>query len=999
MPDFTRRYYKCPTDTDSVAEYTMLSESGVRKRMEIALETISPLALRMMLLLWYGVLFFGLLMIRLDLHAQWEVRALDTGESTFAVPTYTEDTIQWHTESTRLATSRYARFPHILISIDKATKQVEAEAHTNGGTQGLSDAHAIRAFSHVHPYADVVEDAVLDAQIEKKGGKKIPATFDIAIDGHLSRKRSNTTKHVLYARSVTRTLRCRADETACEAVLLPVDIPLTLNIDNFSLTMHTGNFTEPSASLHPTIRYLSQKPSYTKFGIFLRYALLLFSFANLVIFISKLGVQFFLPNRSKDVLIEQIWVLILQGFFILYANPFHISCVLRTTEDSFKNKLLQFMEFHIADYFAYVVLTWNLVLVNCARFIPKRLPNKTHLLCVSGLFVMIGLDCLLVSLSRSSWSETAQDFELTLHESSHLVRAVLFTLLVVQYTYFVIGFLLAVRLYFKLYKVPYFETRTQQLSFRLFVFVMWLYYVYRIIQSVALHHGAQLASLISFHRSHQLSELLIAFVYTQIITYSYSPARHTDDAPPPPTSSLWKRVAWTDAWYRWLRHHGGSLFFFNTRHEEEKFDRIQAITNASRPKEETEIRPVQFVERLLRKIARRFTNIITLTNFTRMQNRGFFCLEKAIDCFNISWEVYFRIPEEGALSDAHTDDTRSEISMLENERVMFPPEIFSNNPFDTPKTTEKTPAHANLEAPLFPRGINMQQTLREMEIQRFGFTIVKSFLIDDVQAVICSNERCIIIAFRGTSTRKNVRYDMKFSRSNIEEGTKNFMLDLLLVPCVHSGFNILWKKIETDVLNELQALLNLNCVRSDSDGHDNYPQPVLHDSAQPLFKNARPFQFQFWKKAAQPSRAQGKELIITGHSLGGAIANLCAYSIATRFNLSPTVYTFGSPRVGNTRFRHVYDEKVPNTFRIVNQSDIVSRFNLMMDNPHVGCEIAIDRYGNIICHPTFIERVLRPWSRGLGLYHHLLASYGQSLDAVAKRQGMGIIDGELRISR
>ena len=45
------------------------------------------------------------------------------------------------------------------------------------------------------------------------------------------------------------------------------------------------------------------------------------------------------------------------------------------------------------------------------------------------------------------------------------------------------------------------------------------------------------------------------------------------------------------------------------------------------------------------------------------------------------------------------------------------------------------------------------------------------------------------------------------------------------------------------------------------------------------------------------------ELYIVGHSLGGAVATLCAYDIACRFpHYNPTLITFGSPPVGNIDF-------------------------------------------------------------------------------------------------
>ncbi|MEM6252601.1 MAG: lipase family protein [Cyanobacteria bacterium P01_D01_bin.156] len=65
--------------------------------------------------------------------------------------------------------------------------------------------------------------------------------------------------------------------------------------------------------------------------------------------------------------------------------------------------------------------------------------------------------------------------------------------------------------------------------------------------------------------------------------------------------------------------------------------------------------------------------------------------------------------------------------------------------------------------------------------------------------------------------------------------------------------------------------------------------------------------------------------VITGHSLGGALAKLCAvdlqYNVGT--NASFQAYTFGAPRVGNSAFVKSYNLRVPQTWRFVNGNDIV----------------------------------------------------------------------------
>lgn len=65
--------------------------------------------------------------------------------------------------------------------------------------------------------------------------------------------------------------------------------------------------------------------------------------------------------------------------------------------------------------------------------------------------------------------------------------------------------------------------------------------------------------------------------------------------------------------------------------------------------------------------------------------------------------------------------------------------------------------------------------------------------------------------------------------------------------------------------------------------------------------------------------------VVTGHSLGGALAKLCAVDL--QYNLgsdvSMEVYTFGAPRIGNKAFAESYNQRVPKTCRFVHGNDVV----------------------------------------------------------------------------
>lgn len=67
-----------------------------------------------------------------------------------------------------------------------------------------------------------------------------------------------------------------------------------------------------------------------------------------------------------------------------------------------------------------------------------------------------------------------------------------------------------------------------------------------------------------------------------------------------------------------------------------------------------------------------------------------------------------------------------------------------------------------------------------------------------------------------------------------------------------------------------------------------------------------------------------KSLLITGHSLGGALAVLHMLDARVNTSFSKYVlYNFGAPKVGDLAFRNYYNLQVANSIRFVNLFDIV----------------------------------------------------------------------------
>jgi len=68
---------------------------------------------------------------------------------------------------------------------------------------------------------------------------------------------------------------------------------------------------------------------------------------------------------------------------------------------------------------------------------------------------------------------------------------------------------------------------------------------------------------------------------------------------------------------------------------------------------------------------------------------------------------------------------------------------------------------------------------------------------------------------------------------------------------------------------------------------------------------------------------RNSKIYVTGHGLGGALAILSAVDIQQIYQFADAIYTFGQPRVGNIQFAAFYTKNFPDTYRIINNADVV----------------------------------------------------------------------------
>lgn len=232
----------------------------------------------------------------------------------------------------------------------------------------------------------------------------------------------------------------------------------------------------------------------------------------------------------------------------------------------------------------------------------------------------------------------------------------------------------------------------------------------------------------------------------------------------------------------------------------------------------------------------------------------------------------------------------------------------------------------------------------------------------DTRALIVDGEDRIVVAFRGTSSRRNLRTDLKafhVQLNRVIPTTTNEYNNGHLFGTnahevlesrdsqhakIHRGFAEAYLSVADEVMSMIKEL------------YDSDPRPVF----------------------------------LTGHSLGGALATICALDCALKYQLGSAdlqVATYGSPRVGNESFRKVYDELIPASWRVSIAADIVTSLP-KVDYQHVGKKIMLTTVGDLFIDPNSLE--LSMWSGdSLSFVHHRKASYLLAMRAWCNRHEYG----------
>ena len=157
-------------------------------------------------------------------------------------------------------------------------------------------------------------------------------------------------------------------------------------------------------------------------------------------------------------------------------------------------------------------------------------------------------------------------------------------------------------------------------------------------------------------------------------------------------------------------------------------------------------------------------------------------------------------------------------------------------------------------------------TAIESLLKKIGFEEVIPFSHNktSTQGFLAINDETIQISFRGTTDERDLKTDFNFFKTSSPFGK------------VHKGFYKSLTSIYDEILREIKQIPS-------------------------------------W---------ESKSIYISGHSLGGALAQLMARKLVHDGIAVDYVFTFGSPRVGNGKFARKYNKYFKkNSFRFVNNND------------------------------------------------------------------------------
>ena len=199
-----------------------------------------------------------------------------------------------------------------------------------------------------------------------------------------------------------------------------------------------------------------------------------------------------------------------------------------------------------------------------------------------------------------------------------------------------------------------------------------------------------------------------------------------------------------------------------------------------------------------------------------------------------------------------------------------------------------------------------------------GFDLVGDVLeggkvLSGSQAYVATKDNYVVVAFRGTQSDNKIEF------------AENVVTDLKA------------RRIKMDFIDDSVRYADV------------YQEIKVHKGFHNEYEAMRDTLFKY------VNRHPGKELYVTGHSLGAALGILCSFDFSVHSGREVTGYFSGSPRVGGADFRKAFEEAVPASYRIVVNKDPIPQVpGILTDYVHV--EYLLQLYPNGVAVPP--EKIL-----------------------------------------
>ncbi len=180
-----------------------------------------------------------------------------------------------------------------------------------------------------------------------------------------------------------------------------------------------------------------------------------------------------------------------------------------------------------------------------------------------------------------------------------------------------------------------------------------------------------------------------------------------------------------------------------------------------------------------------------------------------------------------------------------------------------------------------------EEVVRSVATDDWGFSSVEVLNSDHTQAFIAQSDSAFLVAFRGTESIGDWLQNIDIVRTKRSYGS------------IHGGFAEAYDLVGQSIAASLSAAADA-----------------------------------------------GKKLWLTGHSLGGALATICALELHGRIDFAG-IHTFGQPRLADRSTQGVISRHFANKFfRFVNDDDLITR--IPPNFRHVGHLIRFNHVGDVV---------------------------------------------------